>query len=291
MIQSSGFFVPPNLTPEINDSGLTCICDPADGYGILLKGSRNDRIVVYKALKASFRDDPVYRRILRREYEIGRSLKHPGICEILDWVTLPVYGEAIEMEYIEGSTLDVWLAAHRKDTARQRRILSDLCDALDYLHRKQVVHKDLKPTNILITGEGNYPKIIDFGLSDTDSILTGKDPGGTVAYAAPEVLEGGPAGVRSDIYSLGRIMMQMAPSFSRIARKCTTWDAGRRYPSAAEVRADIGRMGKKRSLSIALQIAALAAAVALGLFFLRKDPVEQLFMDTVEQVREASIKF
>lgn len=290
MIPSSGFFVAPQLPSETHDSGLDCLCEPADGSCILLKGSREDRLVVYKALKAAYRDDPVCRRILRREYEIGRFLKHPGICEILDWVHLPTYGDAIEMEYIEGSTLDAWLGAHRNETAKQRKILTDLCDALEYLHRKQVVHKDLKPTNILITKDGNYPKIIDFGLSDTDSILTGKDPGGTVAYAAPEVLEGGVADVRSDIYSLGCILLEMAPAFSRIARKCTSRDAAKRYPSAAAVRSDIERMGRTRFLSVALPLAALAAAGAVCFFSLREDPVEQLFMDAVEQVREAATK-
>ena len=144
MIPSSGFFVAPQLPSETHDSGLDCLCEPADGSCILLKGSREDRLVVYKALKAAYRDDPVCRRILRREYEIGRFLKHPGICEILDWVHLPTYGDAIEMEYIEGSTLDAWLDAHRNETAKQRKILTDLCDALEYLHRKQVVyHSDV----------------------------------------------------------------------------------------------------------------------------------------------------
>ena len=87
------------------------------------------------------------------------------------------------------------------------------------------------------------------------------------------------------------ILLEMAPAFSRIARKCTSRDAAKRYPSAAAVRSDIERMGRTRFLSVALPLAALAAAGAVGFFSLREDPVEQLFMDAVEQVREAATKF
>ena len=209
MVTSSGYFVPPEPQAATPGEDLELMYESKDGPCQLLKGHKNDRIVVYKVLKPAFRDEPVYQRLLRREYEIGASLTHPGVCQTLGWTQLPEYGEAIEMEWIGGVRLDRWLQEHRGEKARQRRILMDICDALSYLHRKQVVHKDLKPENILVTRYGDYPKIIDFGLSDTDSILTGKEPGGTLLYAAPEVVAGGEADALSDIYSLGRIMQGM----------------------------------------------------------------------------------
>ena len=289
MIQSSGFFGPAAPLPDTGSSGLECLHESGNGHCILLKGHRNDRIVVYKALKEGFRDDPVHQRMLRREYEIGASLKHPGICEVLSWTTLPQYGDSIEMEWIDGCSLDQWLASYRNDTDLCRRVLSDICDALGYLHRKQVVHKDLKPENILVTRLGNHVKIIDFGLSDTDSILTGKEPGGTRNYASPEVLAGGAADERSDIYSLGRIMEAMGPAFKKIARKCTRTEPGRRYASAEEIMRDLESLRPaRRWLTVMIFGILLAATVSTVLFLIRKDPVEKLFRQAVEEVRQAA---
>ena len=285
MIQSSGYFIHANPLPDSEDAALELIHESEEGHCLLLKGHRNDRIVVYKALKESYRDDPVYQRMLRREYEIGVSLKHPGICEVLAWTTLPRYGDSIEMEWIDGERMDRWLAAHPGREER-RKILLDLCDALTYLHRKQVIHKDLKPENILITASGPYPKILDFGLSDTDSILTGKDPGGTRMYAAPEVLAGEAAQARSDIFSLGRIMQQMGPDFSRIARKCTEVDPSARYSSAEEVR---HALESRRSMPRLLApVFLLVVLIGLWAFLHRPDPVRALFLDAVEQVRQTT---
>ena len=289
MINSSGYFGVQSPLPDTSASDLELLYESADGSCILLKGHRNDRFVAYKCLKSEYRNDPVQQRMLRREYEIGASLKHPGVCEVLDWVSLPEYGDGIEMEYIDGQRLDEWLAAGRRPVPEQRRVLCELCDALSYIHRKQVIHKDIKPENILVTKNGDYPKIIDFGLSDSGSILTGKDPAGTLQYAAPEVIAGDAANERSDIYSLGCIIREMSPAFSRIAGKCTESAPGKRYAGADEIRDAIANAGKPRRPWILPAIAALLAAGLLALYFLtERDPVEELFLDAVEQVRDAS---
>ena len=289
MIQTSGFFRNPVPLPYSDGSGLAPLYESENGYCVLLKGHRNDRVVVYKALKTEFRDDPVHQRMLRREFEIGVSLKHPGICEVLGWVQIPGYGDSIEMEWIDGISLRSYLDTGPHPESELRRILSDICDALSYLHRKQVVHKDLKPENILITHQGNYPKLIDFGLSDTGSILTGKDPGGTWLYAAPEVIEGHAAEPRSDLYSLGCIMDEMGQAFAWIARKCKETDPAKRYPDAEEVR---------RALTVSrrphwwylwpILLLLLGLSVGLGFYLNREDPVKALWNDAVEQVHEAA---
>ena len=130
MIQTSGFFGPPSTLPESDASGLECLYSAPEGHCMLLKGHRNDRIIVYKILKEEYRNNPVQQRMLRREYEIGASLKHPGICEVLAWVSLPGYGDAIEMEWIDGCRLDEWLAANPGNKLAQKKILLDICDAL-----------------------------------------------------------------------------------------------------------------------------------------------------------------
>ena len=288
MINTSGFFGSvPDMQPPAHD-GLELLQESQSGPYLLLKGHRNDRVVVYKCLQSGHQDDPVQQRILRREYEIGVSLKHPGICETLDWVTLPGYGDAIEMEWIDGEPLDVWLSTHG-DAALRARVLCDICDALSYIHHKQVIHKDLKPENILITRSGGYAKILDFGLSDTDSILTGKGPAGTLKYAAPEVVDGRRADALSDIYSLGMIMKDMGPAFSRLARRCTRADRERRYSSVDELRSDLEHVGRRGPLTwLALAAFLLMAGLVLWLVLRRADPVEELFLDAVEQVRGAS---
>lgn len=121
MIQTSGFFVPIGPLQSADNIAPEVIHESENGHCILLKGHRNDRIVVYKALKAPFRDDPVHQRMLRREYEIGASLQHPGVCQVLDWCTLPGYGDSIEMEWVDGCTLGEWLGPHRKSRPLVRK--------------------------------------------------------------------------------------------------------------------------------------------------------------------------
>ena len=289
MINSSGFFGSPAPLPEQDGAGLEILHSSQSGPCVLLKGHRNDRLVVYKCLKSEFRNDPVQQRMLRREYEIGASLTHPGICEVLDWVVLPGYGDAIEMEWVDGAPLGEWLSRHEGDVQLVSKVLRDICDALSYIHHKQVIHKDLKPENILITRFGDYVKILDFGLSDTNSILTGKGPAGTPRYAAPEVLDGQSADALSDIYSLGRIIESCGPAFKHIAKKCSATDRRRRYASSEEVRDALESVSGKKSLLPPLAAAlVLLGALAAWFFLLREDPVEKIFTDAVEQVRDAS---
>ena len=286
MIQSSCFFETPSPLPKVDNAPLEVIHESKDGYCILLKGHRNDRVVVYKTLKPEFRNDPVHQRMLRREYEIGVSLKHPGVCEVLAWRTLADYGDSIEMEWVDGCNLADWLTDNRNDKTQVRRIFLDICDALAYLHRKQVIHKDLKPENILVTRLGSHIKIIDFGLSDTDSILTGKDPGGTWQYAAPEVTAGGVADEKSDIYSLGVILRQAGPAFARVAKKCSAVDRSRRPASAEEVRHELASSASAIAVWVPL-LAIAVGAVCAWLYFRNQGSASQLFLNAVQQVRDA----
>ena len=90
------------------------------------------------------------------------------------------------------------------DKKLSRKIVSQLCDVLEYIHSKQVIHKDLKPENILITHNGQNVKLIDFGLSDSDDYAPLKFHAGTQAYAAPELLSGGKIDCRQMCIHSGR---------------------------------------------------------------------------------------
>lgn len=290
MVQPSGFFYSTQpLSEEGTGENLEVMYESPEGDCILLKGHRNDRVVVYKALKKAYKDDPVHRRMLRREYEIGASLKHPAICEVLSWITLPEYGDSIEMEWIDGCTLDEWIKMHPAHKGQLRKIFMQICDALSYMHQKRVFHKDLKPENILITKSGAYVKLIDFGLSDTESILTGKDPAGTWRYAAPEILAGESADDSCDIYSLGVIIKECSQhSFLRIAKKCTAHDKMKRYASASDVKKDLSKGSKWGTWTLAATIFLLSIAAGALYYSDHENSVEQLFMEAAEQVREAA---
>lgn len=177
-----------------------------DGYCELYKCDKGGWFRTLKCLQPDFRGKPLYENLLRKEFEIGSSLSHPHICEYFEWVDHPELGSCIEMEWVNGRTLDQMLAEGRHPVEVYDKIVTEICDALGYIHSKQVLHKDLKPSNILITFNGNNVKFIDFGVSDSDSSSVLKISAGTAAYAAPEVLEGGKATVRSDLYSLGRVL-------------------------------------------------------------------------------------
>jgi len=288
MIQSSGFFVPIGPLQPADDAALEVIHESEDGHCILLKGHRNDRIVVYKALKPAFRDDPVHQRMLHREYEIGATLQHPGICQVLDWKTLPKYGDSIEMEWIDGCTLGEWLDTHRQSRMLTRKVLLDICDAVEYIHRKQVIHKGLKPENILVTRQGDHIKIIDFGLSDTDSILTGKEPGGTWKYAAPEVLSGEAADERSDIYSLGIMIREAGPGYAAVARKCIAANPNDRFPSAEAVRQALLRKKRSWLVPIIAAVLLLVAAVFVLMAIYPRETASDLFLKAVQDVHQAA---
>ena len=206
-----------------------------DGYCELYKYDKGGRFRTLKCLQPSFRGKPLYENLLRKEFEIGYSLSHTHICEYYEWQNHPVLGSCIEMEWIDGRTLDQMLSDGRHPREVYDKIVAEICDALGYMHSKQVLHKDLKPSNILITYNGNNVKIIDFGLSDSDSSSVLKISAGTAAFAAPEVVRGGKASVRSDLYSLGRILSIFpVRKYAPVIRKLCAVNPDRRPGSVHE---------------------------------------------------------
>ena len=212
------------------------------GCCAIYKCDRGGRFRVLKCLQEEFRGNPLYETLLRKEFGIGYSLSHNHICEYYAFVQEPELGNCIEMEWVDGLTLDAYFAQEKPDKETCEKIAVELCDALSYMHSKQVVHKDLKPENILITHQGANVKLIDFGLSDTDSSTVLKGPAGTAVYAAPEVLSGGKADFRSDIYSLGAVLTLFpVRRWGPVIRRCLAADPSKRYDSVAAVRKALTR--------------------------------------------------
>lgn len=177
----------------------------------------------YITLKTPVSPDAMSIGILRREYELSCGLSHPCIVSTTGFEDDTPVGPAILMEYIDGLSLDEFIATNPSLNQR-KAVLQDIMDGIDYLHHRGIIHNDLKPDNIIITQTGTA-RIIDFGLSaSNDSIYSGC-LGGTGGYTAPEILSGNePAGTASDIYSIGMLINLIfgGKTYGRIARRCTS---------------------------------------------------------------------
>src|SRR3954447_1997442 len=135
------------------------------------------------------------------------------------------------MRYVDGLDLKQFLKARRVlDLSRDMGIMGQLAGALDAAHAKSLVHRDVKPGNVLIVGEGEHCYLTDFGLtksvsSNTDFTATGKFVG-TADYVAPEQIEGKPLDRRTDVYSLGCVFYEClagAPPFKRESDMAVMW--------------------------------------------------------------------
>ncbi len=200
-------------------------------YCFIIKARKFGRWFILKALSDDYRDKVQYEMLLRKEYSIGFKFDHPNIVKYIDYVTVPPFGHCIQMEYIVGQRLDEYLTTglSLKD---KKRIVVQLCEGLKTIHAEQVIHRDFKFENILITENGHNAKIIDFGLSDADSYAILKGPAGTEGFTSPEQAEGSKTlDNRTDIYSLGIILQRfkLPIYYHPVIAKCVKENRDDRY--------------------------------------------------------------
>ncbi|NEQ53753.1 MAG: serine/threonine protein kinase [Leptolyngbya sp. SIO3F4] len=158
------------------------------------------------------------RERMAREIQIASSLNHPGIVGILDSVKLLDGRDALVMELIEGDCLSDWHRFHPELSEQQLlSLLAQIADAIHYAHQRGVIHRDLKPTNVLIDSSG-VPRILDFGVArrrepgiSESPITRTREFSGTLAYAAPEQVsqESQSPDIRTDVYALGAIGFEL----------------------------------------------------------------------------------
>ena len=244
---------------------------------------RLGREVAIKILRADLARDPQFQERFRREAQNAAALNHPAIVAVYDT------GEAnaefgplpyIVMEYVEGRTLrDIVKTEGPMSQKRAREVMADVCAALDFSHRHGIVHRDVKPANVMITKNGAV-KVMDFGIAramhDGQSAMTQTAAViGTAQYLSPEQARGESVDARSDVYAAGCVLYELitgeppftgdspvavayqhvredpnppssvnpavAPELDAVVLKALAKGPANRYQSAAEMRSDLVR--------------------------------------------------
>jgi eukaryotic-like serine/threonine-protein kinase len=188
------------------------------GMGTVYLAERADgqfrKQVAIKLVKRGMDSDAVLQRF-RGERQILASLDHPHIASLFDAGTTDDGVSYFIMEYVEGQPIDIYCTTHRLSTRDRLHLFGLVCAAVQHAHEHHVVHRDLKPTNILVT-EDRVPKLLDFGIA---KLLAPGSAGSTAttvglrpmtpAYASPEQVRGEPVTPVSDVYALGVLLYQL----------------------------------------------------------------------------------
>ena len=235
-------------------------------HHLLARSKRYGRWWMLKALKRDVAEQTIYQQMLRKELEMLMHLQNPYIVQTVGLERVEGLGMCIVMEYVDGVRLDEWLKLPQSKECRYK-LLIQLLEAMEYVHAAGMVHRDLKPGNILVTRNGANIKLIDFGLADNDHMAILKQPAGTADYIAPEQATMAIPDIRNDIYSLGKVIALLLPerSFKSVVCRCLK-PIDKRYQNVEQLlKAIKSRRQQKRYIATTLAfIVIVCLMIALG---------------------------
>ena len=247
------------------------------GMGVVYEAMRVDgqfqQRVAIKLVKRGMDSEYILRRF-RNERQILAGLAHPNIAKLFDGGVGTDGSPYFVMEYIEGELIDQYARTNSLDIFKRVELLQRICNAVAYAHRRQIIHRDIKPGNIMVDAQGT-PKLLDFGIAKLVATDDGDGSQRTMTelviitpdYASPEQARGEAASKRSDIYALGIVLYELTsgcrpntisegsalrclPSdLQLIIRRATHQEAERRYANVDDLAADLQRFLSRQSVS------------------------------------------
>lgn len=180
------------------------------GMGEVWLGQRSDQTAHRVALKRVRHADPAFAARLNSEKRILARLSHPNIARFIDSGFDAQGSPWLALEYVEGLNLNDWCESTRPDLNRRLQLFLKICAAVEHAHRHLVVHRDLKPGNVMVDTDGE-PRLLDFGIAKLLDVDGGETTYAalTPAYAAPEQLRGQPVTTATDVYALGLLLYRL----------------------------------------------------------------------------------
>lgn len=297
MESESGFFTTPDtqMTDE-GFSGVELLNSSVDGFCRVFMARHHGRKVILKGIKPEYVTDPLAQTQLQKEYALGFSVDSDYVCRTLGRHTLSDGCPAIEMEYCAGVTLrELFDSDVIMESDKAVAVAESLVKGLAAIHSRGIVHRDIKPTNIIVNPDTGRAKIIDFGCSHSDDYIALQGPAGTVAYTPPEKqVVGSVVQVSDDYYALGMVMAEMSQHVEpKMAGRFAVF--GRRLISRRPD--DRGAVAcfeklttrKRGSVAVAIVVGLLAVSV-LSYFTLRPRELPPATVDLSDSVKTAVVE-
>lgn len=230
------------------------------GIYLYVKATRDGAPVMLKALKSEYKDKSQFQTLLRKEFETVSKLDHANIAKETQLIDDPQYGKAIVVEFVDGRPLNAYLAENHS-VEEKLNIIRQIASAIGYANERNIQHRNLKASNVLIAKQGDEVKVIDFRMPFADDLHVGYS---SMAHVSPEQKDGTVAiDARADVYSLGVLMKQMGlpEDYNGLIEKCCSYNRGDRYMDMDSMVANLdGGSGSGPSTK---RMATLAAVVVV----------------------------